>query len=207
MLIGGAGLSLLAIIILDWEGAAAPKLHRDDAGDLVGEDGRPPGRGSFMVWFGRAMMAAGLVIGMSVYQVEFDFGVQQFRAVFHPTLMLAAGAFALVVARLLAGSGAAVFAVLAAAIIREVIAWIVWVPAEAPFSIFPLYLGIAIIVEVLACTPLLQRRLLFGAVAGLLAGTLGFFLERIWVNAVFPIGTTVHCVFYPRAISCPDSSG
>ena len=50
MLIGGAGLSLLAIIILDWEGAAAPKLHRDDAGDLVGEDGRPPGRGSFMVW-------------------------------------------------------------------------------------------------------------------------------------------------------------
>lgn len=188
MLIGGAGLSLLAIIILDWEGAAAPKLHRDDAGDLVGEDGRPPGRGSFMVWFGRAMMAAGLVIGMSVYQVEFDFGVQQFRAVFHPTLMLAAGAFALVVARLLAGRGAAVFAVLAAAIIREVIAWIVWVPAEAPFSIFPLYLGIAIIVEVLAFTPLLQRRLLFGAVAGLLAGTLGFFLERIWVNAVFPIG-------------------
>ncbi|STQ63722.1 Uncharacterised protein [Gordonia bronchialis] len=102
--------------------------------------------------------------------------------------MLAAGAFALVVGRLLAGRGAAVFAVLAAAIIREVIAWIVWVPAEAPFSIFPLYLGIAIIVEVLAFTPLLQRRLLFGAVAGLLAGTLGFFLERIWVNAVFPIG-------------------
>lgn len=188
MLIGGAGLSLLAIILLDWEGSAAPRLKRTEDGNLEPEDESLAGRRSAMVWFGRAMTAAGLVIGVSVYQVEFDFGVQQFRAVFHPMLMLAAGTFALVVARLLVGRGTALFAVAAAAIIREIIAWLVWGPLEAPHSVFPLYLGIAIIVEVLGLTPLARHRLWFGTVAGLLAGTVGFFAERLWVNAVFPIG-------------------
>ncbi len=183
MLIGGAGLSLLAVMILDWEGAAAmpPK---------IGSDGRvvvaePPLRGGRTVWVFRALTGGGLVIGLSVFQVEFDFGVQQFREVFHPTLMLAAGTFALVTARLLVGRGAALFAIVFAGLLREAIALIVWQPLDAPHSTFPLYLGVAIIVELLGLTVLAGNRIAFGAVAGVLAGTVGFFLEWFWVGLAF----------------------
>ena len=37
----------------------------------------------------------GILIGLSVYQIEFDFGVPQFRQVFQPMLIAAAAAFGL----------------------------------------------------------------------------------------------------------------
>ena len=51
---------------------------------------------------------------MSVYQIEFDFGVAQFRQVFEPMLIAAAAAFALVAARIMLGRGAAIIAALLA---------------------------------------------------------------------------------------------
>ena len=45
---------------------------------------------------------------MSVFQIEFDFGVMQFRQVFEPMLIAAAASLALVGARIMLGRGAAI---------------------------------------------------------------------------------------------------
>ena len=55
----------------------------------------------------------------------------------------------------------------------------------AAINWFPLYLGPALVVEVLAFTPLFRRPILFGAVAGLGIGTVGLWLESLWIGAVY----------------------
>ena len=60
----------------------------------------------------------GVIIGLSVFQIEFDFGVPQFRQVFQPMLIAAAAAFGLVAARIMLGRGAAIIAALFAIALR-----------------------------------------------------------------------------------------
>ncbi len=55
---------------------------------------------------------------MSVYQIEFDFGVPQFRLVFQPMLIAAAAAMGTIVARITLGRGAAIIAALFAIALR-----------------------------------------------------------------------------------------
>jgi hypothetical protein len=55
----------------------------------------------------------------------------------------------------------------------------------APINWFPLYLGPAVVVELVALTPLFKRPMVFGAVAGLGVGTLGLWLESLWIGAVY----------------------
>jgi len=55
----------------------------------------------------------------------------------------------------------------------------------APTNWFPLYLGPALVVELLALTPLFKRPIAFGAVAGLGVGTVGLWLESLWIGAVY----------------------
>ena len=55
----------------------------------------------------------------------------------------------------------------------------------APINWFPLYLGPALVVELLALSPLFRRPILFGAVAGLGIGTVGLWLESLWIGAVY----------------------
>lgn len=100
MMIGGAGFSTIAALFLEYEGQRA-----------VGDDAPKEGLGlAFVKYLG----FAGVVIGMSVFQIEFDFGVPQFRQVFEPMLIAAAGAFGLVAARMMLGRGAAILAALIA---------------------------------------------------------------------------------------------
>jgi hypothetical protein len=51
--------------------------------------------------------------------------------------------------------------------------------------VFPLYLGSAVIVELLALSRLRTSPLWFGAVAGLLIGTVGLVVEKLWNDQVF----------------------
>ncbi len=76
MMIGGAGFSTLTALFLEHEGRRA-----------VGEDAPKDGPG---IKFIQYLAFGGLVIGMSVFQIEFDFGVMQFRQVFEPMLIAAA---------------------------------------------------------------------------------------------------------------------
>src|ERR1700735_4091240 len=114
---------------------------------------------------------------MAVYQIEFDFGVPQFRLVFQPMLIAAAAAMGTIVARITLGRGAAVIAALFAIALRGGVAVIVGPVLGAAINWFPLYLGPALVVEALALTPLFRRPILFGAVAGLGIGTVGLWLR------------------------------
>lgn len=171
MMIGGAGFSTLAALYLDHEGRRA-----------VGEDAPKDGPGLKFVQY---LAFGGVVIGMSVFQIEFDFGVMQFRQVFEPMLIAAAGAFALVAARMMLGRGAAIVAALLAIALRGLMAVLVGPVLGAPINWFALYLGPAIVIELLALTPLLKRPVLFGLVSGVGVATVGLWLESLWIGAVY----------------------
>lgn len=171
MLIGGAGLSLIAVVLLDREGRAA-----------MGENAPADGWGN---WLTRCMAFGGLVIGLSVFQIEYDFGVEQFRLVLQPMMIAGAAAFALVAVRMTLGPGSAIAAALFAIAIRGIVALVVGPALGAPISFFALYLGPAVVVELLALTPLIRRPVLFGAVSGLGVATLGLWIESWWIDAVY----------------------
>lgn len=178
MLIGGAGLSLIGVILLEHEGRISM------GSDAEGPDPRWT-RSPILTWIVRGSAFGGLLIGLSVFQIEFDFGVEQFQLIFQPMLIAGAGAFALVAARLMVGPGAALFAVGFAALVREITALIVGPVFGEPHNVFALYLAAGVVIEILALTPLVERRLLFGAIAGLGVGTLGIWGESLWVDAVY----------------------
>ena len=171
MMIGGAGFSTLAALYLEHEGRRA---RTDD----VPKDGI----GLKLVQY---LAFAGVLIGASVYQIEFDFGVPQFRQVYQPMLIAAAAALALVAARIFMGRGAALIAAGIAIGLRGAVALIVGPVLDAPINWFPLYLGAAVVVELLALTPLIKRPVVLGLVAGLGIATLGLWLESLWVNSVY----------------------
>ncbi len=178
MMIGGANFSLFAVLMLEYEGAR--DLQAGDAADGALERKDRP-----FVRIVRYLSCGGLLIGMSVYQIEFDFGVPQFRLVFQPMLIAAAAAVGTIVARMTLGRGAAVIAALFAIALRGIVALIVGPILGAPINWFPLYLGPALVVELVAFTPLFRRPILFGAVSGLGIGTVGLWLESLWIGRVY----------------------
>ncbi|MUL83147.1 MULTISPECIES: hypothetical protein [unclassified Mycolicibacterium] len=171
MLIGGAGLSLIAVLLLEHEGRVA-------MGSDAGEDSKF-NKFLYFLSFG------GLFIGLSVFQIEYDFGVEQFRLVLQPMMIAAAAALAAVAARLVLGPGAALIAAGFAIVLRGAVAFIVGPVLGAPTSWFALYLGPALVVELIALTPLVKRPILFGAVSGLGVATVGLWLESLWISAVY----------------------
>ncbi|KZS74700.1 hypothetical protein A4G29_24600 [Mycobacterium kansasii] len=170
MMIGGAGFSLFAVLMLEYEG------------------GRTMAEGDTerrFVKFLRYLSCGGLLIGLSVYQIEYDFGVEQFRLVLQPMMIAAAAALGLVVARMTMGRGAAIVAALFAIALRGAVALLVGPVLGAPTNWFPLYLGPAVVVELLALTPVFKRPIAFGAAAGLGVGTIGLWLESLWIGTVY----------------------
>ncbi|ORW85165.1 hypothetical protein AWB92_27060 [Mycobacterium sp. IEC1808] len=170
MMIGGACFSLFSVLILEREGEA--------------HEGAEVFHGPFITFL-RYLSFGGLFIGLSVYQIEFDFGVPQFRLVFQPMLIAAASALAAVAARLTMGRGGAVIGALFAVALRGLVALLVGPILGAPINWFPLYVGPALVVELVALTPLLKRPIAFGAVSGLGVATVGLWLESLWIGAVY----------------------
>jgi hypothetical protein len=178
MMIGGANFSLFAVLLLEYEGVRTLPEHAPAEGALERKDGP-------FIRALRYLSCGGLLIGMSVYQIEFDFGVPQFRLVFQPMLIAAAATMGTVVARMTLGRGAAIIAALFAIALRGLVALIVGPILGAPINWFPLYLGPALVVELVALTPLFRRPILFGAVSGLGVGTVGLWLESLWIGRVY----------------------
>lgn len=171
MMIGGAGFSTLSAIMLNHEGLRA-----------MGEDAPTGGVG---IKFVQYLGFGGILIGLSVFQIEFDFGVAQFRQVFEPMLIAEAAAFGCVAARIMLGRGAAIMAALLAIALRGLVALIVGPIFGAPINWFALYVGPAIVVELIGLTPLLKRPVMFGAASGLGVATIGLWLESLWIGAVY----------------------
>jgi hypothetical protein len=170
MMIGGACFSLFAVLMLEREGEA--------------DEGEEVYHGVFITFL-RYLSFGGMFIGLSVYQIEYDFGVEQFRLVLQPMMIAAAAALAAVAARITIGRGAALNAAGFAIARRGGVAVLVGPVLGAPINWFPLYLGPALAVELIALTPLLKRPIAFGAAAGLGVGTVGLWLESLWIAAVY----------------------
>ncbi|WP_328595162.1 hypothetical protein [Actinomadura macrotermitis] len=177
MLIGGAGLSLVGMMILEREGRRA---YDGPAGD------RPA---AWALFVRRSMHAGGLLIGLSVFQAEFDFGVTQFRLVNQPLLIALAAGCALVAARLWVGRGGALAAVVFYMLIRGGVSLIVGGIIGELWAAVPLYFAEALCVE-LAALVLARRPLLLGAVSGVLIGTAGFAAEYGWTRFAYKLPWT-----------------
>ena len=183
MLITGAGLSIIGLLILEQEGHGG--LSTDDGDRKVGQVTR---------FVRQASAMGGLLLGLSVFQGEFDFDVEQFRLVLAPFMVAGAAGLALVAARMFIGRGGALAAVAFFLVIRGTIALIVGPVLGETTPMFPLYLGSAIVVELLAlAAPLIRRPLAFGATAGVLIGTVGFVTEWGWshVRSTLVWGTDI----------------
>lgn len=142
-----------------------------------GTEGRQP------TALGRALgpgLAAALVLGMSTWTGEFDFGVPQFQALYHPVLVMAGSTLALVAVRIYLGPGAALQAALGAIAVRLLLALVLGTGLGLVIPRFPLYLGTAAVIELVAARVgelrAVQRCLAFGVAAG----TIGFASEWGW---------------------------
>ncbi|SEK83380.1 hypothetical protein SAMN04515665_105182 [Blastococcus sp. DSM 46786] len=172
MLIGGAGLSIIGLLVLEQEG------H----GGLSTGDGDRGGTARFLR---QASAMGGLLLGMSVFQGEYDFDVPQFRLVLEPFMIAAAAGIALIAARMFIGRGGALAATAFFLVVRGLIALVVGPGLGELVPTFPLYLGSAVLVELLArLLPPARRPLLFGAAAGVAIGTVGHATEAGWTHVV-----------------------
>src|SRR5215212_6595589 len=190
MLIGGAGMTLIGQAVLVAEGLAGGS---GSARRSV-SPASPTGSAGSARWASativrRVALMGGLLIGLSTFQAEFDFGVPQFRMVLHPLLVAVAASIALVAGRLWAGPGGAVGAAVFYLVVRGAVSLLAGPVFGEMTPAVPLYLGEAVCVE-LAALALVRRPLAFGAGAGLLAGTAGMASEWPWTHAVMPLPWT-----------------
>jgi hypothetical protein len=172
-LIGGASLSTLACWALVVEGQRV-------AGDRLTALGRAVTR------IGDVGFAGALLIGMSTLQVEFDFGVPQFRGVFHPVLIALGAGVALVAVRIRLGRGGALLALAFFWAGRGALTLGILAAGRSTQHI-PLYVAEAVIVEVVALVVGRDRQITLGAVAGALIGTAGFATEWGWSHVWMPL--------------------
>ena len=177
MLIGGAALTLVGQAVLLVEGMRA--RERTGAGDDP----------ALIVRLRRAGLMGGLLVGLSTFQAEFDFGVPQFQMVFQPILIAVAAGVALVCARLWIGAGGALAATLFFLLTRGLVSLIVAGAFGESLPHMPLYLAEAACVE-LTGLALARRPLAFAAASGVAIGTVGFAAEYGWSQVAMPLPWT-----------------
>ena len=174
MLIGGAAMTLIGIAVL------AVESLREDL--LLGQAEQ---RWAFVAR--TVALGGGLLVGLSTFQAEFDFGVPQFRFVLQPILIMSAAGLGLVVTRIYGGRGAAIGAVAFFLLVRSMLALLVGPLLGETVPHFPLYVVEAISVEVIALLVGFKRPLRFGLLCGLAIGTLGLGAEWAWSSVWMPI--------------------
>ena len=169
MLIGGAVMTLLAIAVIQAEAVRAMRtagvMHKELAWV----------RHLRVVW-----LPGGLLVGMSTFQGEFDFGVPQFQMIFHPLLIMLAAGLTLVMTRIWLGRGAMFGAIGFFIITRLLLNLMVHNSLGESMTHFPLYIVEALCVEAAALLVVTRRPLAFGLTAGALIGTVGLAAEWGW---------------------------
>jgi hypothetical protein len=176
MLIGGAAMTLVGIAVLSVEGMRA----NASAANPVAE----PAHTKML----RAVaLTGGLMLGLSTFQAEFDFGVPQFQLIFQPMLLMLAAGVGLVLARVYAGPGAALGAAGFFILMRGGLALLVGPVLGQTMPHFPLYVAEAVVVEAVALFVSTRRPLRFGLIAGIGIGTIGLAAEWGWSHLWMPL--------------------
>jgi hypothetical protein len=163
ILVGGGGLATIATWLM-----------------LI--EGRPAGRATLLGRGIAALTLGAILVGLSCFEGEFDFGVPQFQVLYLPVLITAAAGFTLVLARVALGPWGAIKAVVAYLIVRGSVALIVWGALHHTFPRFPLYLASALMVEAVAAWLGTDNRLRYALVSGVAIATLGIAGELAWVK-------------------------
>ncbi len=176
MLIGGAAMTLIGIAVLLVEGARSSEA--EERAKAV--DGRLPLALTIP-------LCGGLLIGLSTFQAEFDFGVPQFRFVFQPMLIMLAAGVGLTAARLFAGRGAALGAVAFFLLIRGGLSVLVGPVLGEVTPHLPLYVVEALVVEAVALRFGRDKPLAFGLASGVGIGTIGLAAEWGWSHVWMPM--------------------
>ncbi|MCW2585134.1 MAG: hypothetical protein JWN55_650, partial [Frankiales bacterium] len=174
-MIGGASLTTLATWVLIEEGRR--RGGTVGSRSLVARLMRPSA----------LSMAGAFLIGLSTLQDEFDMGVPQFNAVYHPILIALAAGIGLTAARVRIGPGGALKAVLFFLLVRGVWALVIGAGFGLTPPHMPLYLAEALLVEGTALLVAPNRQIRFGAVAGALIGTVGMAAEYAYSQVGFPL--------------------
>ena len=141
MLIGGAGMTLIGQAVL---------LRRASAPAARPRAAHAPRAAGALAMLRQVALMGGLLIGLSTFQAEFDFGVPQFRAVLQPALIAFAAGVALVAARVWIGRGGALGAALFFLAVRGVVSLLVGPVLGETTPSLPLYLVEALAVEAAA---------------------------------------------------------
>ena len=176
MLIGGAAMTLIGIAVLSVEGMRANAAASSSLRELV------------HTRLARAIaLTGGLMLGLSTFQAEFDFGVPQFQLVFQPIMLMLAAGVGLVLARVYAGRGAALGAALFFIALRGGLAVLIGPVLGQTTPHFPLYIAEALVVEAVAFWVPTRKPLAFGLAAGIGIGTIGLTAEWAWSHLWMPL--------------------
>ncbi len=178
IMIGGAVMTLIGMVVLIAEGMAARRA--------CGIAGPPP----VLARARQVGLAGGLLIGLSAFQAEFDFGVPQFRMLFEPVMLAFASGMALVMARVWLGRGGALATVLFFVAARGLMALIVGDLFGQSTPHFPLYAAEALCVEAAGIAIGRDRPLALGVASGILVGTVGLAAEWAWSQFAMPVPFT-----------------
>jgi hypothetical protein len=176
LMIAGASLSTLGVWVLLVEGKRAAR------GTGIAKSHEP--------WWLRlrtVMIAGGFLVGLSTLQGEFDYGVPQFQLVYQPILLMFAAGVGLVAARLRLGRYGALLTVASFLVIRGVFTLVIGPVLGLSTLHIPLYIVEAILVELVALAIPRERALTFGAVSGVLIGTIGLAAEWAWSHVWMPL--------------------
>src|SRR3954453_21937361 len=177
MLIGGASMTLVGIAVLAVEGIRANRAA-----------GRPDTGFNWVRVALAVCLTGGFMLGLSTFQAEFDFGVPQFRLIFHPILIMLAAGVGLVTARIWGGRGAALGAVAFFLGIRALLSFAIGPIFGETTPHLPLYVVEALVVELVAVRIAVDRRpLAFGIAAGVGIGTVGLAAEWGWSHVWMPL--------------------
>ncbi|MFY9265879.1 MAG: hypothetical protein WAO61_10710 [Solirubrobacterales bacterium] len=184
LMLAGASLTLIGQSILLVEGlraggSATFKRRFGARGDALANKIR------------KGCAAGGILVALSIYQGEFDFGIPQFQLVFQPIMLMVAGGIGLVFARSWAGRGGALIAVGLFVVIRGGLLLLVAGVLDRPTPHFPLYIGAALTVEIvglLMASTVKRNPIKFAAAAGAGIGTIGLAAEWLWSHVwmIFP---------------------
>jgi uncharacterized membrane protein len=159
VMIGGASLTPLALALLLWEAPGSITRARRTL---------------------QTVILGTVLIGLSTFQLEFDMGVPQWQALYHPLLIALAAGFALTAGRALMGPWGAVRVALAFLLMRGVIALLIGPVLGHTLPHFPLYVVEALCVEIAFAVT--RGNFRSAALGGALIGTAGIATEWLWMQ-------------------------